>query len=78
MDCGEAVDNPIRMPFGKHKGKVLADVPKSYLEWFCRQPEVFTDLGDAMEDELDRRVRDSYEPPEEVDFCAEDRRAFFR
>ena len=24
------------MPFGKYKGKILADLPVSYLEWFQR------------------------------------------
>ena len=25
-----------KMPFGKYEGKVLADLPISYLEWFMR------------------------------------------
>ena len=25
------------MPFGKYKGKVLCDLPVSYLEWFKRK-----------------------------------------
>ncbi|ARS34278.1 DUF3820 family protein [Pontibacter actiniarum] len=24
-----------QMPFGKYKGKLLCDLPVSYLEWFC-------------------------------------------
>lgn len=27
----------VEMPFGKHKGIILADLPVSYLEWFHRQ-----------------------------------------
>lgn len=27
----------VKMPFGKHAGTVLADLPVSYLEWFHRQ-----------------------------------------
>lgn len=27
----------IRMPFGKYKGKLLCDLPVSYLEWFARK-----------------------------------------
>lgn len=27
----------MKMPFGKYKGMVLADLPVSYLEWFERQ-----------------------------------------
>lgn len=26
-----------RMPFGKYKGTILADLPVSYLEWFARE-----------------------------------------
>lgn len=26
-----------KMPFGKYKGKILADLPISYLEWFSRK-----------------------------------------
>ncbi len=26
-----------RMPFGKYKGTILADLPVSYLEWFLRK-----------------------------------------
>ncbi len=25
------------MPFGKHKGKLLADLPGNYLNWFARE-----------------------------------------
>ena len=27
----------ITMPFGKHKGTLLADLPGSYLAWFARE-----------------------------------------
>ena len=27
----------IKMPFGKHQGTVLADLPGNYLEWFARE-----------------------------------------
>lgn len=26
----------VTMPFGKHQGTILADLPVSYLEWFSR------------------------------------------
>ncbi len=26
----------VRMPFGKYKDRILADLPVSYLEWFMR------------------------------------------
>jgi uncharacterized protein len=25
------------MPFGKHKGRVIADLPGNYLNWFARE-----------------------------------------
>ena len=25
------------MPFGKHKGRVIADLPANYLQWFARE-----------------------------------------
>ena len=27
----------LRMPFGKHQGTVLADLPGNYLDWFARE-----------------------------------------
>ena len=27
----------LRMPFGKHHGTVLADLPGNYLNWFARE-----------------------------------------
>ena len=27
----------IKMPFGKHQGTVLADLPGNYLNWFARE-----------------------------------------
>jgi uncharacterized protein len=27
----------IKMPYGKYKGQILADLPISYLEWFNRK-----------------------------------------
>jgi uncharacterized protein (DUF3820 family) len=27
----------IKMPFGKHQGTVLADLPGNYLDWFARE-----------------------------------------
>lgn len=27
----------VKMPFGKHQGKLLADLPGNYLNWFARE-----------------------------------------
>ena len=27
----------VRMPFGKHKGLLIADLPGNYLNWFARE-----------------------------------------
>jgi len=27
----------IEMPFGKHKGRIIADLPGNYLNWFARE-----------------------------------------
>jgi len=34
-DLGKLVTTP--MPFGKHQGIVLADLPGNYLNWFARE-----------------------------------------
>ena len=34
---GEHGYEDIAMPFGKHKGTLLADVPNSYLDWLLEQ-----------------------------------------
>lgn len=42
------------MPFGKHRGKKLSDVPKSYLKWLydnnrCGQDAFFRFIRDNMD-----------------------------
>lgn len=34
-DLGKLVSTP--MPFGKHQGTMLADLPGNYLNWFARE-----------------------------------------
>jgi len=43
-----------RMPFGKHEGMLIQDVPKSYIEWFIRQgwAEQWPDLLHTIEEQL--------------------------
>jgi uncharacterized protein (DUF3820 family) len=33
------------MPYGKHKGCVIADLPGNYLNWFAREGFPKNDLG---------------------------------
>lgn len=47
-----------RMPFGKHEGKEMANVPASYLMWFYQQNwpviEYIRDNMDAIQQELNQ------------------------
>ena len=38
-----------RMPFGKYKGRLLADLPGNYLHWFARQGFPPGELGRLLE-----------------------------
>jgi exodeoxyribonuclease X len=44
-----------RLPFGKHKGQLLADVPADYLNWLLRQTDIDDDLRATVTHELARR-----------------------
>lgn len=35
----------MNMPFGKHKGMILADLPSNYLHWFAREGLPKGELG---------------------------------
>jgi hypothetical protein len=49
----------ITMPFGKHKGRPLCDIPTAYLAWVIRECESADWwLREAVEHELDRRIHD--------------------
>lgn len=39
----------MRMPFGKHKGVILSELPVSYLEWFNREGFPKGKLGQLLE-----------------------------
>ncbi len=37
------------MPYGKYKGRLLADLPGHYLNWFAREGFPKSDLGRLLE-----------------------------
>ncbi len=39
----------LEMPFGKYKGRVLADLPGNYLNWFARKGFPATELGRLLQ-----------------------------
>jgi uncharacterized protein (DUF3820 family) len=39
----------MKMPFGKHAGRVLADLPANYLAWFAREGFPKGELGQLLE-----------------------------
>ena len=43
------------MPFGKHKGRLIADLPGNYLRWFAREGYPKGDIGRllALMNEID-------------------------
>jgi hypothetical protein len=45
----------VEMPFGKHKGRLIADLPGNYLNWFAREGFPPGDIGRllALMQELD-------------------------
>jgi len=44
-----------RMPYGKYKGRIIADLPGDYLNWFAREGFPAGELGQllALMQELD-------------------------
>jgi hypothetical protein len=54
-------DRPVTitaLPFGKHRGAPLADVPTSYLQWLLREAKLCSGLRLAVADELRRAPDD--------------------
>ncbi len=39
----------MEMPYGKHKGRILADLPGNYLNWFAREGFPNTELGRLLQ-----------------------------
>ena len=49
--------NPV-MPFGKHEGALLSEVPTDYLWWVLEEADAtdhFLELVELVEDELEER-----------------------
>ena len=44
------------MPFGKHKGRIIADLPGNYLNWFARESFPQGEIGRllALMQEIDQ------------------------
>ncbi len=52
-------DRTVSMPFGKHEGEELEDIPSGYLKWALEEFEdddELIDLCEAIESELDYRT----------------------
>jgi len=58
-------------PFGKWRGKTIAEVPSSYLDWVCGEDWFMSKYGQGVVTligkELDTRRRSGYKPQAEVD-----------
>lgn len=39
----------MKMPYGKYKGRVLADLPGNYLNWFAREGFPHGELGRLLQ-----------------------------
>ena len=44
----------MKMPFGKHRGEELEDIPTDYLEWCLREME---SLRPALAEEMENQIR---------------------
>ncbi|WP_341534104.1 putative quorum-sensing-regulated virulence factor [Psychrobacter coccoides] len=52
-----------KMPFGKHKGKLIKDVPISYAKWMLAsihnlQPSLYSALTKCVEAEASNKIKD--------------------
>ena len=53
------------MPFGKHKGRIIADFPGNYLNWFAREGFPLGEIGRllALMQEIDHNgLKDILKP----------------
>lgn len=42
----------VKMPFGRHEGQEIATVPPSYLRWFLRSVDDYSDLKQQIAEHL--------------------------
>jgi hypothetical protein len=54
------------MPFGKHKGELISDIPTEYLDWLITTVELRDWLLSAVSEELRARLDEDDEPPGRV------------
>lgn len=59
------------MPFGKHKGKKIIDVPSDYLLWMIEHLDAGW-LVDAADKEFDRRTNDDLHWTTDLGACTYD------
>ena len=57
----------MRMPFGKHKGIPLSELPKDYLQWLARLDDLREPLASAIAAELRARSTKSNSSPNSSD-----------
>lgn len=46
--ASERMRIPTKMPFGKHKGMLIGDIPRDYRQWLLRQSDIDTYLVQAV------------------------------
>ena len=47
------MDDSTPMPFGKHKGTPMGEVPDDYLYWLHGQEGIFGELREYLDDNID-------------------------
>jgi uncharacterized protein (DUF3820 family) len=54
----------LEMPFGKYKGRLIADLPGNYLAWFAREGFPKGEIGRLLaSDSVASRLRESHNLP---------------
>ena len=58
--CSDHLDNSL-MPYGKYKGKKMANIPASYLLWMYRNDKLFKALEVYVEENMDALEKEEKE-----------------